>query len=103
MIDINKKEEPSAQPGQSDAITNSAVVEHKSAHPTVPKTKIWTLVATTQAIMEHIESEWEDKRASSHSADSALQKCTMTNKAYNKRKAKNKMAKLSRRANRRKK
>jgi len=91
MITINKKEEPSAQPGQPDAITDSSAIEHKSACPIPLSVKIGYLV-------------WGSRQTYSYSNNPARHKCTITNKARNdKRKAKNKMAKLSRRANRRKK
>jgi hypothetical protein len=59
-----------------------------------------------QDVMGQMELEciaWRSKRVYQRNNNPARRKCTMTAKAYSKRKAKNRMAKLSRRANRRRK
>ena len=62
-----------------------------------PATTIW------HSLFEFAMMARRSRRVYSHSNDAAHRKCTMTDKAYNKRKARNKIAKMSRRANRRRK
>jgi hypothetical protein len=81
-----------------------------------PSTTIWrSLLAHSgvgpdavlaQDVMEQMELEclaWRSRSIYQRDNNPAHHKCTMTAKAYSKRRAKNRMAKLSRRANRRRK
>jgi hypothetical protein len=71
------------------------------AHPGIGPSSVLAQDTTEQMELERLV--WRSRRVYSRGSNAARRKCTITDKAYRKRRARNKIAKMSRRANRRRK